>query len=452
MLPTYVMKKHLTALNKIIRKEHTIKGISKMKKDEVTRLFNDLFEMKNNEPVLKTSKSKMALDIKDISKLTLPVYKKYISKRRAVTAKKQETKPKPVLKKQVVKKTPVKNPPVKKKETKSKKLPKSYLNVNWDKTLKNYYDSLPVLISQENYTDEKKRKLKQEVKKKGLTIFKNDLFFNIIVDFLKFKKYKSRLKNWLIYRDEVLKKKIPVIKKQETKKQETKKQETKKQETKKQENYSISNPKYNYINKLVDEKIKNIPKDKIKFMIEALQRLKNKSEKTSGAFLYNVWEQFETRINNLIKLFGMPYKDEIKLGGLSKWGNDQNYIYLIKCFNKLTKIISKNVKGLNQNNIMYILSPYYYTLRKRTQGIKKIGGAFKLDKKIKNNTINPILNFNEHNIKPTIYKGEVKRPMGYKDKKIKDYLLKILKEDKYTEEQKKKFRTQLKMINDKYKS
>ena len=82
-LPSYVMKKHLTALNKIIRKEHTIKGISKMKKDEVARLFNDLFEMKNNEPVLKTSKSKMALDIKDISKLTLPVYKKYISKRRA---------------------------------------------------------------------------------------------------------------------------------------------------------------------------------------------------------------------------------------------------------------------------------------------------------------------------------------------------------------------------------
>ena len=130
-LPAYVMKKHLTALNKIIRKEHTIKGISKMKKDEVTRLFNDLFEMKNNEPVLKTSKSKMALDIKDISKLTLPVYKKYISKRRAPKAvkedkkapvkkqetKKQQTKPKP---------KPVKKTPVKKQETK-KQRPKMLL-------------------------------------------------------------------------------------------------------------------------------------------------------------------------------------------------------------------------------------------------------------------------------------------------------------------------------------
>ncbi len=186
-------------------------------------------------------------------------------------------------------------------------------------------------------------------------------------------------------------------------------------------------------------------------MIEALERLKNKSEKTGGAFLYSVWEQFELRINNLIKLFGMPYKDEIKLGGQSKWGNNQNYIYLIKCFNKLTKIISKNVKGLNQNNIMYILSPYYYTLRKKTQGIKKIGGAFKLDKKIKNNTINPILNFNEHGVKPTIYKGDVKRRMGDRDKKIKNYLLQILKDNKYSEEQKKKFKLQLKMINDKYK-
>ena len=140
-LPSYVMKKHLTALNKIIRKEHTIKGISKIKKVEVAKIFNNLFEMKNNEPVLKTSKSELVLNIKKIKNYLLQTLKdnkyseeqkkkfrmqlkmindKYKIQKKTVKqkTKKQETKPKPkpkpakkTVKKQVVKKTAVKKEP-----------------------------------------------------------------------------------------------------------------------------------------------------------------------------------------------------------------------------------------------------------------------------------------------------------------------------------------------------
>ena len=53
-LPAYVMRKHLTATNKIMRKEHIIKGLSKMKSVDIKKLFLKMFEKsKKGAPVLK---------------------------------------------------------------------------------------------------------------------------------------------------------------------------------------------------------------------------------------------------------------------------------------------------------------------------------------------------------------------------------------------------------------
>ena len=91
-LPAYVMRKHLTATNKIMRKEHIIKGLSKMKSVDIKKMFLKMFKKdKKGDPELKESFWNKTIDIDEISDITKPIYRKYIKSKKK-TKKKSRSK------------------------------------------------------------------------------------------------------------------------------------------------------------------------------------------------------------------------------------------------------------------------------------------------------------------------------------------------------------------------
>jgi hypothetical protein len=98
-----ILKKNLTELNKLLRKEYVLSGVSKMKKDEVIKHFNDRFTESHTKNYRKyfIPKDKYKTGNYDAKKHFQNVMdtamKKYFDKR---GPKKQKEEPKKVVKKE----------------------------------------------------------------------------------------------------------------------------------------------------------------------------------------------------------------------------------------------------------------------------------------------------------------------------------------------------------------
>tara|TARA_R100001163_G_scaffold32976_1_gene25568 strand:- start:21044 stop:21694 length:651 start_codon:yes stop_codon:yes gene_type:complete len=77
-IPIYIKKKHFRMFNKIVRGDHTFRGVSKMKKEQVNDLFNDFFEMKDDKIKLKKKHHKILLDEYDMNHDMKDIYKRYV--------------------------------------------------------------------------------------------------------------------------------------------------------------------------------------------------------------------------------------------------------------------------------------------------------------------------------------------------------------------------------------
>jgi hypothetical protein len=83
-----IMKKHLILLNKQVKKELTLSGISKMKKDEVKKNFDDRFRKEKDYFLPKNDSRFGDLDYKQSDyKSLMPKEKKYRGMRKKKESK-----------------------------------------------------------------------------------------------------------------------------------------------------------------------------------------------------------------------------------------------------------------------------------------------------------------------------------------------------------------------------